>query len=431
MVEFHEPHATVLNSQAIQTKTKNLTLLLTANNQNSQQDSKPYIDIINFDMSHLLHHTSLSPAAVSRLKQAEHCRPQLTIQISYTSILGQLVRFYLPLVPAFIVFIIQFYDFLVLRTSLPDSAFRSRFVLNTPQALFSSHFSHSFVLNAVVYIVQSQSFTDLVELFDPARQFLPLTDFEQLRLEATYHPWLGFILYWCAFSLISLASYFLSLILNVLSLLVQRGAFKFFSILRSSLLQRFISFCHLIATIFIGFITSALAHCGLFYGEVIRLAAQNPVYSAEAAGGHAHFCIEQTRLLMTYFLLVLNVPSVIVWTKSLKTNEFRPLYSMMNDCGIQVAVISIILHQLKHFKDTFKIRVLDVSSEVLAACVLLNSFLTVAYSAVSLWRVQYFILFHMFLMTFSSVGRERPDTVRSNSDGDSGDQHKNKKSKDD
>jgi len=34
-------------------------------------------------------------------------------------------------------------------------------------------------------------------------------------------------------------------------------------------------------------------------------------------------------------------------------------------------------------------------------------------------------------MTFSSVGRERPDTVRSNSDGDSGDQHKNKKSKDD
>ncbi len=411
MLEFHESNSIQQNSQAIQTKSKNLTLLLTTNNHNFQQHVRPYIDIVNFDIKHLLHHASLSSVDVAGLNQSDNCLPQFTINISYSAILGQFVRFYLPLIPAFIVFIIQFYDYLILRTTLPDNAFNSRFVLEKPQNLIKNHMLHSLVLNAVVYIAQSQTFTDLIEFFDPERNYVMLTDFEQLRLEAANHPWLGFIIYWCAFGFISLASYFLSIILNILSFLVHRGAFVLFSVLRSNILQQFISFCHLIATIFSGFICSALAHCSLFYGEILRLAAQNPIYSVGVTSSHKNFCIEQTRLLMTYFLLVLNVPSVIVWTKSLKTNEFRPLYSMMNDCGIQVVVLSIFLHQIKHFKAKFKcLRDLTINSEVLAACVLVNSFLMVVYSAVNLWRLQFFILFHMFLMTFNSVSNQKGAT---------------------
>lgn len=118
---------------------------------------------------------------------------------------------------------------------------------------------------------------------------------------------------------------------------------------------------------------------------------------------HVHFCVEQTRLLMVYFLLTLNIPSVIIWSKSLKSNEIKPLYTMMPDSGFEVALLSIVLHVFKCLKKSFKLMIFDMGSEVLACLVLVNSVLTILYASVSLYRLQYFILVHLLIMSFNSI----------------------------
>ena len=195
----------------------------------------------------------------------------------------------------------------------------------------------------------------------------------------------------------------------MLSVVFQRLILEFLGFLRNIVVQKFIGFVHLIGTISMGFYASALTHCGLFYGEIIRLASENPVYSFKRS--NVQFCLEQSRLLMIYLLLILNIPSVIVWTKSLRSNELVPFFRIMPDCGFNVAITSVVLHQIRFFKNHFNIKVFNVSSDFLGFCVLINSFVTVLYATVSLYRVQYFILVHLFLMTFNSVKRSMDGTV--------------------
>ena len=115
--------------------------------------------------------------------------------------------------------------------------------------------------------------------------------------------------------------------------------------------------------------------------------------------------------LIIFYLskLVLNLPSVIVWVKSVDVkaniNEIQPLHALKGDNGITVAAINTILflvHYLKRNSEYLKKNILNVSSSVLSKLIMLNCILTVLYSTVSLFRLQYFILIHLCLMCLFS-----------------------------
>lgn len=360
--------------------------------------------MISFNPDHLLHH-SLPKITIDRTE----CTPILEVQISYQAILGQVIRFFFMFTPAFIVAVIQFFDYMTLKAKKgrDDESFKSYLYLHKLQTLLSYHFMHSLMINLIIFVLQSDGFNQIVTVLDPKREIVLFNDFEKIKAEGIFHPLLGFILYWCAFSVVSLASFFLSGIFNFLSLLIQKFLFKILSFLRANILHKFFAFVHLIVTMLMGVLATTLTHCGLFYGELIRLASENPVYSLESE--HIYFCFEQTRLLMIYFLLVLNIPSVIVWTKSLNSNEIRPLFSFMPDSGTSVAVLSIILHQMNYFKRILHVKLFDLKDEGLAFMVLVNSILTILYSSVNMYRLQYFILMHLFLMNFNSMKTKAQD----------------------
>lgn len=412
MVQFHErKHAEpgselVAHSQAIQTKTKSLQLKLSAN---LGQEQMSYIDVVNFDVNHLLQHTS-KPSLIN----VDQCKPQLDFSIDYMSIFGQYVRFFLVYTPAFILAIIQFFDFTMLKSKLQDDTFKSYLYLHKVQTLFTSHLMHSLIFNIIIYISQTDLTAQFIAQVDPERSFIPHNDFELLRTEATFHPLAGFILYWTAFAIISLATLFLSAILNVLSFVLQRVILRFLSFLDAELFHKFFALVHLLASICMGLYSSTLIHCGLFYGEMLKLAAKNPVYSSKGKSSYIQFCVDQTRLLLVYLLLVLNIPSVIVWAKSLESQRLVPFYTIMPDCGATVAATSVVLHQLRYFKQLFKITVFDLRPDFLAGCILINSCLTVLYSSVNLYRLQYFILVHLLLMTFHSVSEKKRDEQKKN-----------------
>ncbi len=401
MLQYHEGNQEselLTHSQAIQTKSKILDLKLSTN---LNQEQMSYIDVINFDVNHLLHHTSKQSHI-----NVDQCKPQLEFSIAYMSILGQVVRFFLMFTPAFIIVIVQFFDFLSLKTKLQDESFQSYFYLNKVQTLYSSHLMHSLIFNIIIYISQTEIAVQFIALLDPTRSIIPHNDFELLKIEGTFHPLAGFLLYWSAFSIISVASVFLSAILNFLSVFLQRAVLKFFVFFEGAFFQKFLALVHLIVSITMGLYSSTLTHCGLFYGEMIKLAAKNPIYTTKST--HIQFCIDQTRLLLVYLLLVLNIPSVIVWAKSLQSNQLAPFYTIMPDSGVNVAAMSIILHQMRYFKHLFKVTFFDLRSDILAGLVLINSILTILYSSVNIYRLQYFILVHLFLMTFHSVTEKTP-----------------------
>ena len=106
---------------------------------------------------------------------------------------------------------------------------------------------------------------------------------------------------------------------------------------------------------------------------------------------------------------MLNLPSIIVWVKSVDVNanisEIQPLHVLKGDNGITVAVINTILfvvHYLKRNSEYLNKNVFNVSRSVLSKLIMLNCVLTVLYSSVSLFRLQYFILMHLFLMCLFS-----------------------------
>ena len=159
-----------------------------------------------------------------------------------------------------------------------------------------------------------------------------------------------------------------------------------------------LTFLHLAFTIAGGIYSSALANVCIFYGEIIKLAYFNNNNSS----------IKQTRLLLVYLLLVLNLPSVIVWSKSFVSNEIKPMFELKGDNGLLVACLNVTLYFINHFKLLNPLNI--IHRFLLARLIMFNCLLTIIYSCVNLYRLQYFILVHLFLMSFYSVVVEKQKT---------------------
>lgn len=117
---------------------------------------------------------------------------------------------------------------------------------------------------------------------------------------------------------------------------------------------------------------------------------------------------KQTRFFFLYILLILNLPMMIVWAKALSADGgsisgFKPLYAMMGDSGHFVAAVSIFIYVIYSLSERvyeIKANYFSLNSILLALLVLVNSLATVLYSTLNVYRLQYFVLMHLFLMCF-------------------------------
>ncbi len=263
-ISFNEPISMNKYSNQIQTRNQNLSLKLSSN---LDEQKSVYIDIIDFKLSHLLHYSSNE-------KNTPICESNkyiIELEAAILPIFGQFVRFYLLFIPCFLVVIIQFYDFLsiLLEICNQQAAINTHdyFILHKLKCYFNYHLIFSVSISCLTYFV---SFTSLGD------------DYGFLRKEKTYQVLASFILYWFAYAIISIACMFLSIILNVLSFIMHRVIFRLAPFISSNeIFQRIVAFLHLLITLGCSYFAFALTHCSLFYGEIVRLASINPIYTID------------------------------------------------------------------------------------------------------------------------------------------------------
>ena len=372
------------HSNAVGTKSNNLTLRLVSNHE----VTSAYIDLISFSPSHLAKLGSIDQSSFKK------CSNQFIIElkVSNWAILGQWIRFYAVLMPAFVVLVLQFYDFVLISQRVLDFGFNktSFLILSQVQTCFRANFVFSLALCVLTWLA-SMIDSNLLE-----------NDFIRLKKENIFHPMLSLSLYWSAFAIISVATCFLSLLFCAFSFLLNRLVLKIFTFIKIPILQKCFMFLHLLFAIICGVISSSLGQATLFYGELVRLCLGNPAYEASVSHDTwIEFFSEQIRMLLVYLLLVLNLPSLIVWTKSLNSNEVKPLFELKGDAHLIGFFLLLILHLFQIMRRNLIFFV--IKNEYLSILVLGNCVLTGLYSTLSLHRLSYFVLAHLALMSLRKL----------------------------
>jgi hypothetical protein len=410
MIQFHEPLKTspfdqtkslkhnIYHSQAIQSKSKDLVLFLSANH-NKETLEVPYIDLIQFDLRHLVRNTPSNLNELNNLKCSIDY--DLKIVTNYFGILGQYIRFYILFVPCYIVIILQIYDSLILSGKISENEEKvggDFFILNRSHTLFFSHLKYSLFITLGVFIFQ----TDFVRKFLANNSLVLQTDFEILNNHSIWLTFVPFLLYWNAYALLSAATFFLSFLFITFSFIIDKVLCLTF--LKWNISQKLLSILHLTCTGFICFSSPSLAYCSIFYAEMIRLSVKNPKYS-ESKLSLSMYWLCQSRLVLFYLILVLNLPSLIVWAKSLESPVVTSFYAHYNPLAITVACVTTFIYFMFYLKDSFILfeRIFSLNNGILARLITINCCMTLFYSTVSVYRLQYFILIHLFLTLLNSL----------------------------
>lgn len=399
MAQFYEPvsqiqvdnlNEQIVHSQAIQGKSKNLTLRLTLNHPD---ELLPYVDLLKFDVKHLVH-------VKSRRSEAEcHVNHRFRLEFNPTAALGQIVRFYIILIPAFIVVILQLYDFWLLNLSEEQSSgLNSVYFLNMFNYSFGNHVKFSVLLTGLCYLV---SFAG--------------TDYQQLTSERIYFGLLPFVLYWFAYGVLNVVCLVQTSLNLILSYAINKIVLKCVPILASGAFSKFLFVAHVIITCVMGFFSSTLGLCSLFYAIVINLARHNPLHSSNNKQklDYSSFVAMQTRELLVYCLLILNLPGLIVWIKSTLINDagvhhqIRPMQYIMGDTGLPVAYASIVIYVAYYVNanlgNLLNEKYFSVNRKLLSFFIVVNALFSVFFSTINLYRLQYFICLHLILMFFYPI----------------------------
>jgi hypothetical protein len=410
----------IYSTHVTQTKFVNLTLRLTKNQPNLFKETAVYVDLIKIDMKHLLHHSSL--AHVEKLSEnfikCTQFKHKLIATPSYSASLGQLIRFYATYMPAFLVVLLQFYDYTNLKDAEKtnsdelESRFSANLFLHKSQTNHLRNFIFGFFLTTLVYLSQSNAITTLIESVDPNRSCFMKTDYDQLNSEDILFPLLPMVLFWCAYALLSLASFFLSILVFFVSFFIQKVLFKLFNFIETNLFSVFLLTAYFLLDIIALYYVSTLAFCFTFYAELIRVAAVNPNFSASvneqnapASNKSSFYSLRQSRLLFYFILMVLNLIELLVWTKSMQSTQLiQPLRDIIADCGVKFAIANLtigFIFILKS-KSSFLNNFMSLPINLLRKAILINAILAIFYATSHLYRLQYFILIHLFLLTLYS-----------------------------
>jgi hypothetical protein len=381
-------------SQILSTKSKNLTLKLTKNTADISKST--FIDIINFDIRHLLLDTNKKD--VNQLV----CTNGHTFEVkpSFMQSLGQIVRFYLTLMPAFVAFHLQLFSFLNMTTNHSTDAkqYKKHFlILNACQTDFRRLLNFGLVL------------TLLGVLCTRIAKFQ--TDFDMLMDNGIWTDCLVPILYAISYGILSFATFIFSIIFFLLGIFLNRLANFVYN------LRHFLFSVYFAIILCSGLFASAFVQCLVFYGELINLACD---YMPQCSNKH-NTAVTQSkyryaggfvRLFLLYLLIVINMPALLVWIKSVEIHGFKPSVQIIHDPCLTIAVLSSVIYLMGYLKRNLVVvkSLFRFEHAFLTKLILANAFISVMYSCFSLHRLPYFILTHLFLMLFADEMCTNDDT---------------------
>ena len=334
----------------------------------------------------------------------------LKIETNYTGILGQYIRFFILFTPCYIVIILQIYEYLILSGKLKeidDHQSGDFFFLNRLHTLFFSHLKFSLILAFTVSVFQLEK----VQIFLADNTIFLKTDFEILSSQSIWLPFIPFLLYWNAYALLSVGTFFISILFAIFSFLF--GKILRVPIFKWEISQWLFFLIHLSVTGFACFFSSSLVYCCIFYAEMIRLSAKKPKYSEKKISSSIYL-ISQSRLVFFYLLLVLNLPSLIVWVKSLESPEMISFYGHYNSIAVSVACSTAFIYIFFYLKDSFGFlkNFFNLNNAIIARLIMFNCSMTLFYSTTSIYRLEFFILIHLVLMLFNSLPSEPSGKVK-------------------
>ena len=357
-IKFNENKQVFSYSQITNVKNSNLTLKLSKNRHNL-----PVLHVYIFKLEHLLSDKSIAQCST---------KYNFQLEISYISILGQLIRFYSLLLPSFLVLLIQFIDYLIINEPNLNSKW---LILSLYLAKFKKLTFHMVCLSVLVLLN--------VNFFNIG------TDFEYLQSIDEFIPMIIPILYISSYVIVSISiGLYFTIIFSILR--------KLFSTLFQFIYRQLNKFNQVSAfncfvIIASGLYLPILSHIYVFYIEFISLIASNKITNKSF-----------TRLLLLYILVLVKMPALLVWIKDLNSLnfEFNDLIAMAyenNFLDFELVLINFLIYLLNWFNN------FNLSQQfvfVLKNLIFLNSCLTLLFSSLNLYRLPYFLFIHLFLMSF-------------------------------
>jgi hypothetical protein len=346
-------------------------LLLT----NALSAHQSYIDIYQFDSN------------VTLVK--------IDLSVNLQAVLGQFWRFYLYSIFAYLVLIVQVYHLQVVFKSRATVVSYPQFivVLGDFNSLlsFTIHLLTSLLLSFITFILQSFNSSFL------HNDITELTDYQ-----ISFGPAIVLFMYWSAFLIVNMT------FLAVLACKIPLTFIKPNSFNCKAVTNLILWIVHFVLTLVLLIFSSALAICSiilfkaarLFYNHVQIKAANN--HNIKITKKLQHIEVD---LVLTLVLAALNIPGLITWLGLIPVVGPKPFFmSNTGDLGLVTASLCIFLHVLDtvtlvrgHFQAyEFKFKVVKIVSWFFVVLVALNCLFCFFYSVLRLYRLQYFILAHMF-----------------------------------
>lgn len=363
MIILNEQHVNhIINSEFIQLKSKNISIKLSKNIDDDNQ--LLFIDIIKFNPTHLLR--SGKSKNTSQINSDGYT---IRFKFDFVGSLGQFVRFYGVFFPAFLTAILQFYDIVSLRSLNP-----------TISSLFLEHYNRNIRIHLCLILV----------LF--SLNFLPTyykKDSEILSYESLDFSFLPILLHLSAYGMLIILSFFITVISIPIKLFMKKILFRMVPFINSKKAKILCRFFSLALFVTAAFYSSTLAICILFYFELLSII----IYETDPL-------FNQTRLFFMYFILVLNVPGLIVWAKSVSHSSIRPMNEIFEDSATEAAqgfFAFVILNWIKF--EAGMMQKFSLDKNIISILLFVNLLMTILHSMIHLHRLQYFILAHLFIVS--------------------------------
>ena len=354
-IKFAESDELFTYSQITNLKHSNLSLRLSKNRKHLT-----VLHVYIFKLKHLINDEKCSNKYNFQLK------------ISYSSIFGQLIRFYALLLPSFLVIVIQFIDYLIMKEPSLNSKW---FVLSGYLTKFQKFTMHVIYLTFMVFL--NLNFFNM------------RTDFDYLQsIDEIFSLLIIPVLYISSYVLVSLSiGLYFSLIFSIFRKLFSRVISFIYSHVNK---YQQLSLFNCIAIIASGLYLPILSHVYVFYIELVGLITSNKIKNR---------CF--TRVLVLYILVIIKIPALLVWVKDLNSlnfdlNEIIKSVHENDFLDFDLVIINFVIYVLNWFRFFASYK----NNFILKILILLNSCLTMLFSSLNLYRLPYFIFLHLFLMTF-------------------------------
>ena len=357
-----------------------------------QDNQSAFIELIKLDTRHLLHFNQQSTFNCSN----EYI---ISFRLALDAALGQFVRVNYSFILTFVLFILQLNDFHLILNNVDQKQIEIRlFLFSIHQSQFSlfRHLAFSLLVTTLVILLNML-------------KFVP-NDFRQLERESLFNFMTPFYVYWTAYALLSLASYFVSLLLFFYSSLVKRVCGSTLSDIKPTnkiqLAYFFLAFSSLL-------INSTLPILMVLASGFTRLALVKSTT-------HAHF--NRLIYILVIFLSSIQNLLILVQRRTLSVVDSALLFSSSS----YLTLLFLISHLIYALKLNLRKNIYFSNRFYLLSFILISSLLTLLYGSIRFYLINmlansYLLVLAFYLPNYNNKPmrrRRRRESVDDNNEND-------------